>query len=65
MKRILSIVAIAALIALVAMVIVAMIAYPMHLGEPSWYHVARIDCLVAATACGLVAIVSAIASVHF
>ena len=72
MKRILSIVAIAAPIAFVAMIIVAMIAYPMHIGEPSWYHVARIDCLMAATACGLVAVVSAvsaiasaIASVHF
>ena len=64
MKRILSIVSIAALIAFGCLLLVAMTAYPMHFGEPSYYHVARVDCLVAATTCGLAAIVSAITSAH-
>ena len=51
MKRILSIVSIAALIAFGCLLLVAMIAYPMHLGEPSWYHTARVDCLKAAIVC--------------
>ena len=49
---------IVAFIAFFVLIMVAEIAFPTHLGEPSWYHVARIDCLMAATVCGLVAIVS-------
>ena len=40
----------------------AVVAYPMHIGEPSYYHTARVDCLVAACTCALVSIASAIAS---
>ena len=49
---------IVAIIAFFVLIMVAEIAFPLHLGEPSYYHVARVDCLMAATVCGLVAIVS-------
>ena len=62
MKSILSIIAIATAIAFVSLLLVACIAYPMHIGEPSYYHVARVDCLVAAVACAVVSFVSAIAT---
>ena len=65
MKKILPSIAVITLIAFVLLLLVAIAAYPMHIGEPSWYHVARVDCLVAASACGLVSFVSAIASAHF
>ena len=65
MKTILSAVAVVAMVAFVLLIVGADIAYPMHLGEPSWYHVARVDCLVAACTCAFVAFVSAIASAHF
>lgn len=61
-SRIMPVVAVVAAIAFVALLLVAVVAYPMHIGEPSYYHVARVDCLVAACACALVAIASAIAS---
>ena len=64
-SRILSSIAVVALIAFALLLIVGTITYPMHLGEPSYYHVARVNCLAAATACALVAIVSAITSAHF
>ena len=64
-SRIITAVAIVTLIVFASLLIIAAIAYPAHLGEPSYYHVARVDCLMAACACALVAIVSAIASVHF
>lgn len=44
------------------LLLIAVVAYPMHIGEPSYYHVARVDCLVAACTCALVAIASTIAS---
>ena len=58
MKRILSSVAVVAIISFVIIITFAEIAYPMHFGEPSWYHVARVDCLAGATVCALVAIIS-------
>lgn len=61
-SRIMTVVAVVAAIAVAALLLVAVVAYPMHIGEPSYYHVARVDCLVAACACALVAIASAIAS---
>ena len=51
LKPILSAVAVVAVVACVSIVLAAMIAYPMHLGEPSWYHTARVDCLKAAIVC--------------
>ena len=65
MKRILSTIAVVALIAFVLLFIFAVIAFPAHLGEPSYYHVARIYCLLAAVICGFVSFVSALASVDF
>ena len=65
MKSTLSTVAVVTLIAFVLLLVVSMLAYPTHLGEPSYYHAARIDCLVAATTCALVSFVSAIAAAHF
>lgn len=50
---------IVAVITFAALLLVAVVAYPMHIGEPSYYHVARVDCLVAACICALVAIVLA------
>ena len=61
-SRIMSSIAVVAAIAVAALLLVAVVAYPMHIGEPSYYHVARVDCLAAACACALVAIASAIAS---
>ena len=61
-SRIMSAVAVVAAIAFVAMLLVTVVAFPMHIGEPSYYHVARVDCLAAACTCALVAIASAIAS---
>ena len=64
-SRILSAITVAALIVFALLIIISVVAYPMHVGEPTYYHVARVDCLTAATVCGLVAIVSAITSAHF
>ena len=61
-SRIIPSIAIVAAIAFMALLLVAVVAYPMHIGEPSYYHVCRVDCLVGACACGIVAIVSAIVS---
>ena len=61
-SRILSTISVVTFIAFVVLLVGATIAYPMYIGEPSYYHVARVDCLTAATACGLAAIISAIAS---
>ena len=60
-SRIMSAVAVVAAIAFVTLLLVDVVAFPMHIGEPSYYHVARVDCLVAAFTCGIVAIASAIA----
>ena len=61
-SRIITAVAVVAAVAFVSLLLVAVVAYPMHIGEPSYYHVARVDCLVAACTCALVSIASAIAS---
>ena len=61
-SRIIPAVAVVAAIACVSLLLAAVVAYPMHIGEPSYYHVARVDCLVAACTCALVSIASAIAS---
>lgn len=63
-SRIIPSIIIVATIACIVLLFVAAVAFPMHIGEPSYYHVARVDCLVGACACGLVSIVSAIVSVH-
>ena len=63
-SRIITAVAVVTAIVCALLLLVAVIAYPAHLGEPSYYHVARVDCLVAATTCALAAIVSAITSAH-
>ena len=64
-SSIVSSIAIVTSIVFIVLLLVAVIAFPMHIGEPSYYHVARVDCLVAACTCALVAIASAIASAHF
>ena len=51
-----------AFIAFVCLLITSVVVFPMHFGEPSYYHVARVDCLVAAVACAVVSFVSAIAT---
>ena len=61
-SRIITAVAVVAAIVCALLLLVAAAAYPMHIGEPSYYHVACVDCLVAACACALVSIASAIAS---
>ena len=61
-SRIISSLAVVATIAFMALLLVAVVAFPMHFGEPSYYHAARVDCLAAACICALVAIASAIAS---
>ena len=65
MKSILSTIAIATCIMFFAVLIIGTVAYPMHLGEPAYYHVARVDCLVAAVTCALVSITSAFAATRF
>ena len=65
MKRFLSVIAMLALIMFVLLLVVAAAAYPMHIGEPSWYHACRVDCVMAAAICGLVSFVSVLVSVHF
>ena len=62
LKSIMSAVAVATLIAFAVLAIYAMTAYPMHLGEPAYYHIARTDCLMVAVIFGLVSFVSAMAS---
>ena len=64
-SRIITAVAVVTAIVCASLLFVAAVAYPMHIGEPSYYHVARVDCLVAATTCALAAIVSAITLAHF
>ena len=51
--------------AFIVLLLVAVVAFPMHIGEPSYYHTARVDCLLAACTCGLSSVLAAIASVHF
>lgn len=58
-SRIITAVAVVTAIVCALLLLVAVVAYPMHIGEPSYYHVARVDCLVAACTCALA---SAIAS---
>ena len=65
MKTILSAVAVVAMVAAVSAVVVAEVAYPMHIGEPTYYHVGRVDCLLAAVICAFVSFASALASAHF
>lgn len=60
-SRIMSAVAVVAAVAFMALLLVDVVAFPMHIGEPSYYHVARVDCLAAACTCALVAIASVIA----
>ena len=60
-SRIITAVAVVAALAFVLLLLVSVVAYPMHIGEPSYYHVARVDCLAAACACALVAVASSIA----
>ena len=62
-SRIIPAVAVVTAIVCALLLLVAVVAYPMHIGEPSYYHAARVDCLAAACTCALVAIASAIASV--
>ena len=64
-SRIIITVAVVTAIVCALLLLAAVVAYPMHISEPAWYHVARVDCLVAACTCALVSIASAIASVHF
>ena len=64
-SRIIITVAVAPIIVCALLLLVAVVAYPMHIGEPSYYHVARVDCLAAACTCAMVSIVSAIALAHF
>ena len=64
-SNIVSSIAIVTFFAFIVLLLVAVVAFPMHIGEPSYYHVARADCLLAACTCGLSAILAAIASVHF
>ena len=61
-SNIVSSIAIVTFFAFIVLLLVAVVAFPMHIGEPSYYHVARVDCLLAACSCGLIAIVSAIVS---
>ena len=61
-SRIMSALAVVTAVAFVSLLLVAVVAFPMHFGEPSYYHVARVDCLAAACTCALVAIALAIAS---
>ena len=58
-SRILSAISVVALIAFVLLLFGAAAAYPMHIGEPSWYHACRVDCVMAAAICGLVSFVAA------
>lgn len=61
-SRIIITIAVVAAIAFVALLIVAMVAYPMHIGEPSYYHIGRVDCLVAAVTCALVSLASLVSA---
>ena len=60
--RIMPSIAVVTAIAFVALLLVAVVAFPMHIGEPSYYHIARVDCLLAACTCGLSSILAAIVS---
>ena len=60
-SRVIAAVAVVTAIVCALLLLVAIAAYPMHIGEPSYYHVARVDCLVAACTCALVSIASTIA----
>ena len=60
-SRIITTVAVVTAIVCALLLLVAVVAYPMHFGEPSYYHAARVDCLVAACTCALVSIASAVA----
>ena len=60
-RKILSFVAVAAFIAFAVLLIYSAGAYPMHFGEPTWYHEARVDCLMKAVICCFVSFASAFA----
>ena len=61
-SRIISSLAVVAAVAFMLLLLVSVVAFPIHFGEPSYYHAARVDCLAAACTCALVSIASAIAS---
>ena len=63
-SRIIPAVAVVAAIVCASLLLAAVVAYPMHIGEPSYYHVARVDCLTGACVCALVSLASLV-SVHF
>lgn len=60
-SRIITAVAVVTAIVCALLLLVDVVAYPMHIGEPSYYHVARVDCIAAACICALVSIASSIA----
>ena len=64
-SHIMSSIVIVTFFAFIVLLLVTIIAFPMHIGEPSYYHTARADCLLAACTCALSAILAAIASAHF
>ena len=64
-SRIMASITIVTFFAFIVLLLVAVVAFPMHIGEPSYYHTARVDCLLAACTCGLSSVLAAIASVHF
>ena len=64
LKTILSAVAVVAAVSFVLLMVVAEIAYPMHIGEPTYYHVGRVNSLLAAVVCAFVSFASFV-SAHF
>ena len=59
-SRIITAVAVVTAIVCASLLLGAVVAYPMHIGEPSYYHAARVDRLVAACTCALVSIAVAV-----
>ena len=63
-SRIMASITIVTFFAFIVLLLVAVVAFPMHIGEPSYYHTARANCLLAACTCGLSSVLTAIASAH-
>ena len=65
MKKIMSSVAVISFIAAAALLVISTTAYPMYIGEPPYYHVGRVDHLMAAVICWTVSVSAVFASTQF
>ena len=65
MKKIMSSVAVISFVVAACLLVISANAYPMYIGEPAYYHVGRVDHLMAAVICWILSVSAAFASTQF